>query len=400
MRAGGRALGELRLAMDRVLAAAPAIDGDQGDLLAFLSPLRTELNRGELAFATVAGKLTERYESSESMDPLSPVQLLRYECKMASGAAAAAVNVGEHMGDLPKSSEAVEQGRVGFAHLNLIAYAAAFVGDGFDESWLLKKAEGRDVTSFARICRRVRYRARPALCEQEERELHEARFFELTTRDEDGAVWLRGLLDAEGGAYLRTAVEGLAQKLPHDDRNAEQRRADALVEIARVALDEGRLPERGGTRPHLQVTASIETLLGRPGAPPAELEGSGPISVEMLRRIAGDCAWRRMLLDERSLVVDVGRERRTFSGATRLALEHRDQGCVWPGCTRAARFCRGDHEKEWWRGGETSAANGRLLCLYHDRLRQDGWQLTRVTEDDDGRRWLATPPLWAIAAPG
>src|SRR5205807_3797273 len=302
------------------------------------------------------------------------------ECKMASGAAAAAVTVGEQFEQLPESRAAVEEGRIGIAHLALLARTAEFIGDGFCEQPLLCQAEKNHVTAFARLCTHARHAANPELFAQEERELFEARCLELATRAEDGALFLKGMLDAEGGAHLRTVVEVLSQPLPNDDRTATQRRADALVEVARVLLDEGRLPERGGVRPHLQVTATLETLLGMPGSPAAELEGSGPISTEMLRRIAGDCSLRRLLLDEESMVIDVGRERRIFRGGTRAALDHRDGGCVWPGCTRPARFCQADHETPWWAGGGTDAGNGRLLCRYHHRLRSEGWQLTRIME--------------------
>jgi hypothetical protein len=163
------------------------------------------------------------------------------------------------------------------------------------------------------------------------------------------------------------------------------------VEVSRVALDEGRLPEVNGVRPHLQVSTTLETLLGMPGAPAAELEGAGPISGEMLRRLAGDCSVRRILLGEDSLVMDVGRERRLFRGASRLALERRDGGCVWPGCTRPPRFCQADHIEPWWAGGESDTKNGRLLCRWHHRLRSEGWDLI---EADDG--WVPKPPRWTI----
>jgi len=394
---GGRALRELSEAIGAVGTEAALVADDEKAMLAFLTALRGQLNRGELVFATLAGRYSSVLERDDVS--LTPIESLRYDCNMASGAAAAAVNVGEHLDVVPLSRAALDQGRIGFAHLNLITYTAKFVGEGFDEARLVRKAEESTVTAFARICRRVRYQARPALCEQEERELHEARFLELTTRDEDGAVWLRGMLDAEGGAYVRTAIENLSQPLPNDDRLVAQRKADALVEIARLALDEGQAPQRGTVRPHVQVTASLDALLGVHGAEPAELEGSGPISSEMLRRIAGDCSVRRLLLNEDSLVIDVGRERRVYRGATRLALEHRDRGCVWPGCTRPARFCQSDHDREWWLGGETNVENGRLLCRYHHRLRSEGWQMTRLTED--GRpRWVVTPPRWTFADAG
>ena len=396
---GGRAIQKLSEAMDEVLAAAPSVDGDELDLLAFLVPLRQQLNRGELGFAQVASKLMPLYVEAATSRTLSPTEHLRYDCNMASGPAAAAINVGEQLPDIPLSRIAVEEGRIGFAHLNLIAYTSTFIGEGFDEAGLLRKAEIHNVTTFARICQRVRQQARPALCEQEERELHEARFLELSTRDEDGSVWFRGLLDKEGGAYFRTAIEALAQPLPNDRRLARQRKADALVEIAKAALDEGRVPERGTVRPHLQITASLETLLGQSSAAPAELEGSGPISLEMLRRVAGDCSLRRLLLDEDSLVIDVGRERRVYRGATRVALENRDRGCVWPGCTRPARFCQSDHSTPWWAGGETNVADGRLLCRYHHRLRGEGWDLTKIVEEGE-TRWVVTPPRWSYYEAG
>jgi hypothetical protein len=183
----------------------------------------------------------------------------------------------------------------------------------------------------------------------------------------------------------------MSQPLADDDRTPRQRRADALVEISKVALDEGRVPEVNGVRPHVQVTASVETLLGLAGAPAAELEGAGPISVEMLRRLAVDCSLRRVLLDSESMVIDVGRANRLFRGATRIALERRDGGCVWRGCTRPARYCQADHIKEWWKDGTTDVSNGRLLCRYHHRLRSDGWELV---ETDEG--WVPKPPIWSL----
>src|SRR5579872_2494254 len=281
---GGTALRRLSEAIDDVALAAASLRGGEKELLAFLMPLRQQLNRGELAFASVAGRYGELLDADDDLS-LTPIESLRYDCNMSSSAAAAAVNVGDCLDQLPLSRAAVDDGRIGFAHLNLIAYTAKFIGDEFDEARLLRKAETNSVTVFARICRRLRMQVRPELGAQEERELHEARFLELSTSDEDGAVWLRGMLDAEGGAYFRTAIEALTQPLPNDDRTAGQRRADALVEVARLALDEANLPSRGGVRPHVQVSMPVETWLGIPGAPAAELEGSGPISADTMRRI-------------------------------------------------------------------------------------------------------------------
>src|SRR5256885_7958759 len=71
-------------------------------------------------------------------------------------------------------------------------------------------------------------------------------------------------LDPVGGAALKAAIESLSNPLgAADHRTAKQRRADALVEMAQHAMDEGRLPRRNGARPHISVNTTIEGLKDR-----------------------------------------------------------------------------------------------------------------------------------------
>jgi hypothetical protein len=82
-----------------------------------------------------------------------------------------------------------------------------------------------------------------------------------------GMVTLQGLLEPEAGHTLLAALEPLAR--PHsgqDDRSGDQRRADALVELARRALEQGQLPLVGGVRPQLAVVVDLDSLVGHPGA--------------------------------------------------------------------------------------------------------------------------------------
>jgi len=58
---------------------------------------------------------------------------------------------------------------------------------------------------------------------------------------------------------------------------------------------------------------------------------------------------------------------RTFTGATRRAIEIRDRQCSHPYCDRPARYCQIDHIKPYSQGGLTTQANGRLLCPRHNR---------------------------------
>jgi Domain of unknown function (DUF222) len=79
-------------------------------------------------------------------------------------------------------------------------------------------------------------------------------------------VAVDGLLEPEAGETLLAALEPLARPASaEDDRSGGQRRADALWELARRALEPGRLPQTGGVRPQLTVTVDLDSLLGRPG---------------------------------------------------------------------------------------------------------------------------------------
>src|SRR5437870_13391622 len=122
----------------------------------------------------------------------------------------------------------------------------------------------------------------------------------------------------------------------------------------------------------LQVTTSLETLLGLTGAPAAEMEFSLPISSKAVERLACDCSVTRILLGSDSTVIDVGRSKRTVSGPARRALNARDGHCRWPGCDRPANWSAAHHGVHWSHGGSTNLATLILLCHRHHWMVQDG----------------------------
>ena len=67
--------------------------------------------------------------------------------------------------------------------------------------------------------------------------------------------------------------------------------------------------------------------------------------------------------------VEISPTSRLFTGATRRAIEVRDQECTHPTCDVTASRCQVDHIRPWALGGPTTQENGRLLCGYHNRLR-------------------------------
>ena len=202
--------------------------------------------------------------------------------------------------------------------------------------------------------------------------LVEARALSLTTT-EDGCVIVQGVLDPVGGAAVRTVLEPLARPMgKHDHRDRPRRLADAFVEAV-----------TGGGRVgvQMQVTSSVETLLGLLGAPGAENEFSIPISSKTVERWACDCSITRVLMQD-SVPIDVGRSARVIKGPQRRALIARDKHCRWPGCERPASWCDGHHIVHWIDGGGLELENMVLLRQrHHWMVHEGGWQVVKTEGD-------------------
>jgi Domain of unknown function (DUF222) len=317
------------------------------------------------------------------------IDWMRFNCHLTSTAAADLIAVGKNLARMPESAQAVSDGHIGFAHVKPMARTANAVGSKFDEASLLEKARGNSPGKFHFICQHYRHAADREGFEAERKEQVENRALWIST-GEDGTVQVTGFFDPDGGAVLRSAWEPLARKSgAHDDRSREKRLADAAVELAHHGLESGLIPQTATQRTHLQVTTSLETLLGLPGAPAADMEFSLPISSKTVERLACDSSVTRILLGSDSMVIDVGRAKRTISGPARKALNVRDRGCTWPGCERPASWTSTHHIDHWLHGGSNAPPNLTLLCYRHHWMVHEGnWQIVR---GDDGRM-LTIPP--------
>ena len=347
-----------------------------------------------------ASDLAARFAGTDEYDEqgcATAIDWIRLNCHLTSTAAADLVSVGKNLRRMPESVQAVSNGEIGFAHLKAMARTAAALGTKFDEAPLLDKARESSPGKFYYLCQHYRHAADRKGFEAEQKEQVENRMLWISTA-EDGTVQLTGYFDPEGGATLRTALEPLARRSgAHDDRSREKRLADAAVEVAAHALEMGLIPQQGSQRTHLQVTTSLETLLGLPGAPAADLEfASLPISSKTVERLACDSSVTRILLGSNSMVIDVGRAKRTISGPARKALNVRDRGCTWPGCERPASWTSGHHIQHWLHGGNNQPPNLTLLCYRHHWMVHEGnWQIVR---GDDGRM-LTIPPTVTFGPP-
>jgi hypothetical protein len=374
---------------------------DDGALATDLLLKRSLINRLELDFARDAARFAASYTEEESINP-SPVSWLREYANMTSHAAATAVCAGERAPRLRLSAAALIDGRIGFAHFGWIASTARALDESgsatavFDERWLLTKAETLTVQRFRTVCDHLRHAADRAAFLEEQVAGREQRTLTLTAF-EGGCVEIAGLLDPEGGALLRTALDPLARPLGRDDlRCREQRYADALVELCSHRLDHGQIPQTASQRAHLQVTTTLETLRDLRGAPAGDIEFAGLVAARTVQRLACDATITRVLVDAPSQVIDVGRSERVVPGATRRALNVRDRGCRWPGCDRPPAWTAAHHVVHWGHAGPTDLPNLVLLCRHHHwSVHEGGWTL--VHTDDEGI--LAISPVVGVMTP-
>ena len=397
----------------------PTLELTPAELGDFLVRLRHGIDVLELGFATCAATFaaTDEYDAQGSV---TAIDWIRHHCRMSAHAAARSVAAGEQMGRLPASVAALDAGEIGFAHFSLLASVARAVGttrtsgtldvavpgdaswdDGsgpgdpsaspirFDERPLLELAREHSVSRFGYDCTHARH-ASDAAAVLDEQVSAAARNRCEFIPCEGGFLAIRGFFDPVAAATIKTAVLPLARPTgAGDDRPLPRRLADALVEVAAHALDLGAVPTTGGASTHLQLIASVETVMGLDGAPGGDLEFAGAVSAATVQRLACDARVRRILLGPTSAVIDVGRALRLPSPAARAVLRARSGGCEWPGCERPVAFTNAHHLVHWGHGGGTDVDNLVLLCYRHHWLiHEGGWQLARVERG----RLLAIPP--------
>lgn len=343
-----------------------------------LVELRHHIDALELEFSRRASAFAEGVQwDDEGFN--TPLDWLRINCHMTSTAASDRLAVGERLPELQRSVRAMDAGEIGFAHLAVMARTANSIRGEFDEAMLLDLAQENSPGKFHFKCMHYRHAVNAVQYAQEQEKLFEGRALRLSTA-EDGCLLISGILDPVGGAAVRSVLEPLARASgEHDDRSLEQRFADAFEEAL-----------TGKQRVSMQVTASLETLLGLVGAPGAENEFTLPISSKTVERWACDCSLTRVLMQD-SVVIDVGRSERTVKGPRRRALIARDRHCQWPGCERPAARCDVHHIVLWMFGGDGAIENQVLLCRRHHRLAHEGrWQLVKT---DDGRLLPIAPTV-------
>ncbi len=320
---------------------------------------------------------------------------LAENCRLTLGQAARQAETAKRLAALPQTAQAVADGTIGMGQAQVAAQAVRDLpgdaAEGLDQ--LVVESPEVDPARLRTAVDEYAHRVRPAsLAAREERAWRSRRL--TVSRTGDGAVAIDGRLDPVSGEAVLTALAPLAAPADAGDtRTPEQRRADALVTLCRRALDGGGLPEVGGVRPHVTVVVPLETLQGKPDAPPAMLDRYGAISGEAARMLACDSGVTRVITVGTSQPIDVGRETRVVTVAQRRGLAVRDGGCI--GCRAPVAWCQAHHVRFWTEHqGPTDLENLVLVCWRcHRNIHHQGWQPKRGPDGRWrlGRARLVTP---------
>jgi hypothetical protein len=384
MRSADDVLVTLREYLPDVESVAQVRLGDE------LKTLREAADVLEAATAKLLYRFDKAREYASEGHP-SAVSWMRDNCRMTGAAAAQRMSIARSLAELPQTEAALTNAEIGYQHVAHIARTAEAVGSDTvrdAEEILLDAAKQMGPGTFRLVTWHLRHAVDPDGALREANELHERRFLHIS-ESMDGLYYLDGLLDAEGGAILRTVIDALSKPTSADDRTAKQRRADALVEIAQQTLDRGEVPQVGGQRPHLTITATTETLAGLVGNPGADLGWGLPVPSETLRRLACDASMRLAVRDADGTVLELSEARRTISPSLRRAAAMRDKRCRFPGCDRPVEWTEGHHVWFASDGGPTNLPNTMLLCKFHHRLgHEGGWT---IVWGEDGEA-VAIPP--------
>jgi hypothetical protein len=356
--------------------------------------LAAELVALDRAQARLAAERVRRLAAFDAADgpqadgAVTTASWLRQACRSGHRDARTQVRVAAALRGLPAVAAALAAGEISLAHAELLAGVlpevharlGAVEAAGVEAVLLgLARVESVDVlrTAVRRVVERLDPDGELAKAERE----FDRRWLTAAVTD-DGLVYLRGLLDREGGAVLLAALEAVTPPpVDGDPQSRQQARADSLVELARRLLDAGTLPRTAAHRPHLTLTVDLPTLqraaaampapdlpgvdlpgvdLPAAGAAPVDLTGgsgamdlagllagragaalgwTGPIPSASALRLACDATVTRLLLDPAGQPLHLGRSRRVPGAVDRPGGPGR--GLYRPGLRAATGVVRG-----------------------------------------------------------
>ena len=370
-------LDNLAAALEALIESGAENYGD-GESMEKLHGLSSRLE----SFVTEAIGAFEKGEEWAADGAKSAASWIASRCRVPRAAALRRVRLGRTLRHLPGVAQAWREGDIGEDAAQAIASARRHRTEAAmarDEEMLVFQAKELGFEDFTRVLAYWKQLADPDGAEASEEEKKASRNVYLES-SYNGMYLGQMTLDPVNGAIVSNELNRLEHDLFEADcaeakerlghtasldeltRTSGQRRADALVEMAtrsRTAPAEGIRP-----LPLFSVLVGYETLHGRI----CELENGTVLHPSALEPWM-DSAYFERAIFSLGTRIDVSVRSRLFTGGVRRAIELRDRICTHPHCYEPAETCQVDHIQTYASGGLTTQDNGRLLCGFHNRLR-------------------------------
>jgi hypothetical protein len=371
------------------------------ELEAQITALAGQLNAAQYRWLSLIAEFDRRRGWHDGKLP-SCAHWLNFKVGLNLGSAREKVRVAHALEGLPKIAASMARGELSYSKVRAITRVACPATEG---SLLMIGLHGtaHHVETLVRGYRRAQEAAELS------REARQHKNRSVTYGyDPDGGWVLHARLPAVAGAMLAKALEAAMDTVPWKELRAGKveegaipfnaRRADALAAVAEGYLARSatqatqpaspdQVPRRSSTADRFQVIVHVdaETLVHHT-AGRCEIEQGPSIPAETVRRLTCDASLLTVLENAAGEPLDVGRKTRTIPPAIRRALNTRDAGCRFPGCTHQ-RYLDAHHIEHWADGGDTKLSNLVTLCRLHHRLVHEG-EIRVETLANGGWRFL------------
>ncbi len=210
-------------------------------------------------------------------------------------------------------------------------------------------------------------------------------FFKMRN-EADGCLSVSGKFDPISASILKSKIGRLVENMFHSgDKEVpvdvmpwnepnDHRQAQALIALVNGASETfSDVPSRA----EIIVHVDLETLQhGLHAGGTCRTALGADLPVETVRRLACEAEILPVVLDGRSVPIDVGRSKRLATVHQRRALEAIHPTCAIPDCEVIFDHCNVHHVEYWENGGATNLNNMVPLCSrHHHAAHEGGWKL-------------------------
>jgi len=210
-------------------------------------------------------------------------------------------------------------------------------------------------------------------------------FFKMR-HEADGCLSVSGKFDPISASILKSKIGRLVENMFHSgDKEVpvevmpwiepnDHRQAQALIALVNGASDTA---SDVSARAEIVVRVDLETLQhGLHAGGTCRTALGADLPVETVRRLACEAEILPVVLDGRSVPIDVGRSKRLATIHQRRALEAIHPACAIPDCEVIFDHCNVHHIEYWENGGSTDLNNMIPLCSrHHHAAHEGGWKL-------------------------